>query len=233
MIGKGRYRVSRAVAIWGTLAAWAVLSAGASGTAAAQDAAAEYAQTMADIDTYREYNAHLERLLQSQQADIKSLGEQIASLEPTRDAVEPLIQKMFSNLETFVANDLPFMQEERSKRIDDLRVLVEDEESSLASKFRRLLEAYEIEIEYGRNMEAYPGKLEDGRNAQFVHLGRVSLMYRTTDGEETGYWNRNSQSWVVDPAYARAVEEALRMADETTAPDLVTLPVPAAQESRS
>jgi hypothetical protein len=139
---------------------------------------------------------------------------------------------MFSSLEEFVQNDLPFLAEERSQRIDSLRLLM-GEEGQLAEKFRRLLEAYQIEIEYGRTLDAYPGKLEDGRDAFFVHLGRVSLMYRTTDGSETAYWDASQDKWVVDSDYSRYVEEAIEMAEEAVAPDLVTLPVPAAVEATS
>ncbi|HET6630418.1 MAG TPA: DUF3450 domain-containing protein [Woeseiaceae bacterium] len=208
----------------------AMLAAGAAGTAVAQEAGSEYADVMAEVDRYSQYNAHLEQLLASQQRDIESLTQQIAGLENTAQQVQPLVQRMFTTLEEFVANDLPFLPKERSDRIDKLRVQMQAE-GELAEKFRRLLEAYTIEVEYGRTMQAYPGEI-DGRDVQFIHLGRISLMYRTTDGEETGYWDRNSKSWVVDSDYARAVEEAIRMAGEALAPDLVTLPVPA-PESRS
>jgi hypothetical protein len=232
MIRKGWYRIGRSVATWGPRAACAILAAGAAGTAGAQDAAREYADVMAEVDRYNQFNSHLQLLLQSQQSDIESLGAQIARLEPTAAAMEPLVERMFTSLEEFVASDVPFLPDERSARIDTLRLLME-EEGGIAEKFRRLLEAYQIEIEYGRTMQAYPGKLEDGRDVHFVHLGRVSLMYRTTDGEETGYWNHRSRSWVEDSGYTRAVEEAIRMSEEALAPDLVTLPVPVPGETRS
>jgi TolA-binding protein len=220
---KGWYR-------FGGAALASAMLAGAAGTAVAQEAGSEYAEVMAEVDRYSQFNAHLEQLLASQQRDIESLTQQIAGLEGTAEQVRPLVEEMFAALEQFVANDLPFLAEERSRRIDTLRVLMQ-EEGALAEKFRRLLEAYTIEVEYGRNLQAYPGEI-DGREVQFIHLGRVSLMYRTTDGEETGYWDRNSKSWVEDSDYARAVEEAIRMAEEALAPDLVTVPVPA-PESRS
>ena len=44
---------------------------------------------------------------------------------------------------------------------------------------------------------------------EFARLGRVSLMYRTLDGSETGYWDADKKDWVVDDSYAEAVEEAL------------------------
>lgn len=222
---KGWYRFG------GAVFASAMLAAGTAGTAVAQEAGSEYAEVMAEVDRYNQFNTHLQQLLQSQEADIESLTTQIAGLDATAEQVQPLIREMFSALEEFVANDLPFLPEERSKRIDTLRLLME-EEGALAEKFRRLLEAYQIEVEYGRTMQAYPGEI-DGRDVHFIHLGRVSLMYRTTDGEETGYWDRNTRSWVVDSDYARAVEEAIRMAEEALAPDLVTVPVPVPEESRS
>ncbi len=62
-----------------------------------------------------------------------------------------------------------------------------DKEHALnAERYRRLLEAYQIELDYGRTMISYKGKLEDGREADFVRVGRVSLLYRTADGEEVG-----------------------------------------------
>lgn len=199
----------------------------AAGTAVAQETGSEYAKVMAEVDQYSQYNAHIQQMLQSQQSEIESLTQQIAGLDTTAEQMQPLVQKMFTSLDGFVANDLPFLPKERRERIETLRALMQ-KEGGLAEKFRRLLEAYMIEIEYGRTMEAYPGEL-DGREVQFLHLGRISLLYRTTDGKETGYWDRDAKSWVVDSDYARAVEEAIRMAGESLAPDLLTLPVHAAE----
>ncbi|MEX2122475.1 MAG: DUF3450 domain-containing protein [Woeseia sp.] len=230
MTRKRSYRIGRSLVPWTACAALFAYAAG--GTAVAQDAATGYAEVLADVDRYGQYNTQLERLVESQEADIASLTAQIAGLEGTAAAMQPLLDKMFASLDQFVAGDLPFLMEERSARMDTLRLLMA-EEGALSEKFRRLLEAYQIEIEYGRTMNAYPGKLDDGREVFFVHLGRVSLMYRTTDGEETAYWDADAGGWVVDGDYTRAVEEALEMAEEAVAPDLVTLPVPAARESSS
>jgi Protein of unknown function (DUF3450) len=229
MTRKRWYRIGASVA---TRTACAALLACTAGTAGAQDAASEYASMMAEVDSFTRYNAQLQELLQSQQAKITEFESQIAGIDATRAAMEPLIQKMFTSLDEFVQNDLPFLVEERSQRMDALRLLM-GEEGQLAEKFRRLLEAYQVEIEYGRTLDAYPGKLEDGRDAFFVHLGRVSLMYRTTDGSETAYWDASQDQWVIDADYSRYVEEAIEMAEEAIAPDLVTLPVPAALETSS
>jgi hypothetical protein len=82
-------------------------------------------------------------------------------------------------------------------------------------------------------MSAYRQTLADGRDAEMVRLGRVVLLYRTIEDGETGYWDNQRKEWVADPASARVIEEALAIAKEERAPDLITVPVPAAQGGRS
>jgi Protein of unknown function (DUF3450) len=107
---------------------------------------------------------------------------------------------------------------------------------SISEKYRLILDAYQTELEYGQIVQAYEGRLgtgADARTVEFVRLGRVSLMYRTLDGAETGYWDADQETWVVDARYHDAVEEAIRVAKEDGAPELLTVPVPAPQEVRS
>jgi len=99
-----------------------------------------------------------------------------------------------------------------------------------AERFRRLLEAYQIELEYGRTLFAYTGKLQDGREADFVRVGRVALMYRTSDGEEAGYWDAGQKQWIVANEYNKAIENTVLMATKELAPELMMIPVPAPQE---
>jgi len=109
--------------------------------------------------------------------------------------------------------------------------LKEEKERALnAERYRRLLEAYQIELEYGRTMVSYKGKLEDGREADFVRVGRVTLLYRTADGEESGYWDAEQKKWVVANEYNKAIEIAVLIATKESAPDLIMVPVPAPQE---
>ncbi|HLF11449.1 MAG TPA: DUF3450 domain-containing protein [Gammaproteobacteria bacterium] len=207
--------------------------AGVVGVAFAQDTGNRYAQILADADTIARYNVHLQQQLQSQQAEIASLEQQIAGMDATALDVPPLLQRMFDELEQFVMADVPFLQSERTERIARLRDLMNQVDAPQAEKYRRLMEAYQIEMEYGRAMDSYTEALSDGREAEFVRLGRVSLMYRTVDGQETGYWDNAQKAWVVDEDYDRVIEQALRIAKQEGAPDLIVVPVPAAQEGRS
>ena len=203
------------------------------GVSAAQDAGTRYAKLLGDADITARYNTALEAQLQSQQNEMSSLQAQIAGMDATAAEVPAMLQKMFEQLDAFVASDVPFLAKERADRVTRLRDLMGQTDKPAGEKFRRLLEAYTIEMEYGRTMEAYHGTLNDGREADFVRLGRISLMYRTMDGDEAGYWDQQKKAWVMAPEYKRSIEQALRIAKQTVAPDLITVPVPAPQGGKS
>jgi len=214
---------------------WLVATAlcAVTGVSAAQDAATRYAKVLADADVAARYNATLEAQLQSQQSEMTSLQAQIAGMDATAAEIPAMLEKMFEQLDAFVASDVPFLAKERADRVTRLRDLMGQSDKAPGEKFRRLLEAYTIEMEYGRTMEAYHGTLNDGREADFVRLGRISLMYQTADGNEVGYWDQQKKSWVPAPEYKRSIEVALRIAKQTVAPDLITVPVPAPQGGKS
>lgn len=216
-----------------SLCAAALLGVGSFSAAQQQDAGARYAQALADAAIMERYNAFIEGQVGSQQTDITTLEQQIAGMDQTAADMEPMLERMFSELQQFVMADVPFLQDERMKRLDTLSALMTNPDAQLSEKFRRLLEAYTIEMEYGRTMDSYQGKLADGREVDFIRLGRISLLYRTVDGEEVGYWDNQQKMWVAAPEYSRAIERALKIAKQEGAPDLITVPVPAAQEQRS
>jgi Protein of unknown function (DUF3450) len=189
-----------------------------------QDAASKYAQSLAEAESMEKYN--------------KQLAEQVKELdiETTNREVQPLMQKMVDTLQQFVALDVPFLLEERTDRVASLQTLMTQADVAISEKYRRIIEAYQIELEYGRTLEAYEGLIGEGADARtvdFVRLGRIGLMYQTLDGSETGYWNADEKKWTVDNSYAHAVSEARRVAKKDGAPDLLTVPVPAPQEVRS
>ena len=140
---------------------------------------------------------------------------------------------MVDTLEQFVALDVPFFVEERTTRVQNLKDLMSRADVAISEKYRRLLEAYQIEMEYGRTMSAYRQTLDDGRDAEVVRLGRVVLLYRVMEGGETGYWDNTEKRWVAAPESRAAIENALSIAKEEKAPDLIIVPVPAPQGARS
>ena len=211
----------------------ALAFAGAASVATAQDASTRYAQVLAAADTVARYNVTVEQHLRAQELEIQSLQAQIAGLDATAADVQPMLQKMYDDLDAFVKGDVPFFAAERQARLDRLRDLMLQVDANPGEKYRRLIEAYTIEMEYGRTMDSYKAPLTDGREADFIRLGRVSLMYRTVDGAESGYWDNMAKAWVPAPDYSSEIEEALKIAKQEGAPDLITVPVPAPQGGRS
>ena len=85
------------------------------------------------------------------------------------------------------------------------RELMASVDASPSEKFRRLIEAYQIEMEYGRTMSSYRQTLADGREAEMVRLGRVSPdVSRRSRAARRAIGTTSSKQFVADPDVARA-----------------------------
>jgi hypothetical protein len=201
-----------------------------------QDASGRAAQAVAEAESLERFNRQLDEQVAVQEEELASIARQLVEIETTTREVQPLMQQMVDALAVFIELDVPFLLEERTTRVQNLVNLMDRADVVISEKYRLILEAYQIELDYGRTFDAYEGRLgtgPDARIVEFARLGRVSLMYRTLDGSETGYWDANQKTWVVDASYRDAIEEAIRVAKGDDAADLLTVPVPAPQEVRS
>ena len=194
----------------------------------------EYQRLSRELDVLEVYDDQLERLVSSQQAEKTSLQQQMQGLELTQREIVPLMLRMLSWLEEFVNADIPFLPEERSQRIQQLKELMDRADVSVGEKYRRVLEAYQIEMEYSRTIEASRGELagaEQTRTVDFLRIGRVGLYYLTLDRSEAGFWNPSTSRWEVLPdRYNQSIRNGLRIARKQAAPDLLRLPVSAPRE---
>ena len=179
------------------------------------------------------YAEQLQQLVEEQEKEKTSLKDQLREVEITEREILPLMLRMLQSLEKFVELDLPFRQEERQERLSNLRRLIADPDAGLADQFRRLLEAYKVESDYGRALGAERTEIDlagEMRAVDVLHVGRVSLYYLTLDGKTAGQWNRDRGRWeAIDDRYASAVRKGLKIARETAAADLFVLPVPPPQ----
>lgn len=183
-----------------------------------------YRSAISEAESLKVYNESMTAQVQSQQAEIESIKTQLTQIESTARGVLPMMQRMLVTLEQFVALDLPFLPEERSKRITDLKLMMDSANVTLSEKYRRIVEAYQIEMEYGRTINHYECAI-NGRNVTCLRLGRLALMYQTLDGAETGYWDASQKVWVVDNGYHDAVARGIDIAAKRTAPDMIIAPV--------
>lgn len=182
-----------------------------------------------ETDGLRVYNSQLDKQIQNQIAEMAELNKSIDEVSVIERQITPLMIRMIDGLEQFVALDVPFLPEERRKRIADLRDMMDRADVSPSEKFRRVMEAYQVEMDYGRSMEAYSGLLQlDGqeRDVDFLRVGRSILVYQTRDASSQGVWNKETKQWqALSSSYRTQVTKGLRMAKKQMAPDLLMLPI--------
>ena len=196
----------------------------------------QYRSVTRQTKTLLTYNAHLLALLDSQKQEKASFAQQLEQIETTQREIVPLILNMQESLEHFVQLDIPFLPEERSQRISDLKDMMTRADVTNAEKFRRIIEAYKIENDYGNTIEAYRANIElEGEisSVDFLRLGRVALYYQRLDGSETGYWNNTEKHWEeLSDDHRNSIRQGLRIARKEAAPDLLSLPIPTAIEAK-
>ena len=193
----------------------------------------KYRTALQQIETLRVYNRQLDQLIRSQDLEMASMQRQIDSVVDVERGIRPLMEDMIDALEQFVALDVPFLAEERTARVVKLRELAGRADVSVGEVYRRIMEAWQIENDYGRAVDEYRGTIEVGgetKTVDFLKIGRVVFMYVTLDGSEAGVWNQEAQAWQPADEFSASVRQALKMARKQSAFDLVTLPVPAPQE---
>jgi hypothetical protein len=192
----------------------------------------DYKTVMKQVDGLKVYNARLERQIQNQLKRIADIEASIDEVQIIQRQMMPLTIRMIDGLEQFVEMDVPFNLEERRERIEFLRTNVDRSDLTVAEKFRQVLEAYNIELQYGRGFETYSGTIDHNgspRDVDFLRVGRIALVYQTLDGSEAGVWNNETRSW--DPLsasdYGNAIRKGVRIAKKQATIDLLNMPVAA------
>lgn len=191
----------------------------------------EYKRVLKELEGLKVFNTLMQRQIDRQESDIGKLNEAIDEVEATGRQMLPLMVRMIEGLDMFVEADAPFLLDERRSRVGELYELMEREDVTVAEKFRKVLEAYQIENDYGRTIEAYKAAVEhEGAELEVdvLRIGRVSLVYQTADLSATRMWDHGSRTWVdLDGSYRNQVRMGLRVARKQVAPDLLLLPVSA------
>lgn len=196
----------------------------------------QFKQVNKQIEGLRVYNTQLEKQIQNQLAVINDLEQSIDQVTVIERQIQPLILRMLDGLEQFVELDMPFRLDERRERIANLRDKMDRADITVAEKFRQVLEAYSIEAEYGRKLETYQDTLTVGgkeRQVNILAVGRVALMYQTTDTELSGAWDKEQGAWVeLDDSYRGSILEGIRIAKKQAAIDILELPISAPEAAQ-
>ncbi|SQD79954.1 DUF3450 domain-containing protein [Moritella yayanosii] len=190
---------------------------------------AEYRALLRENAVLTTYTSQLEKQVVQQQRLLISLEKNMANVRETRMELTPLMQQMVQVLTLFVEQDIPFLWQERQLRLAELNRLLDNPNISVADKYRRILEAYQIETEYGDTIETWQAPLpfsDADKTVQLIRVGRVALYYLTPDHNHAGYWDNSSRTWLDLPAtWLPKVKQAYEVADNKTVPTLLALPL--------
>jgi hypothetical protein len=184
------------------------------------------------VDGLKIYNALLQTQLANQEAEMQAISESISNVALIERQIVPLMTRMVDALDEFIQLDTPFLLNERVARIERLKEMMERSDVTAAEKFRRVIEGYQIENDYGRTIEAYKGSTEINGNqieVDFLRIGRVALLYQTVGGATTGAWDATTGAFIELPpeTYQTQVRDGLKIARKQVAPDLLVVPVTA------
>ncbi|MFO7764465.1 MAG: DUF3450 domain-containing protein [Wenzhouxiangellaceae bacterium] len=197
-----------------------------------QDLLGDYRANLRQLEQLTRYNESQRRQAEAQRQEIESLTEDINNIASLQRAVQPLMQDMVDSLARVVDADIPFLVNERRSRVERLTDLMEDPTSSPAQRYRLLIEAYQIESEYGRTVESYRSDIETAdrlyEDVDVLRIGRLVLIFKTDDDAVLKRYDVDSGNWVdLDKSFMPDVKTAMRVAREQIPPELLYIPVTA------
>ncbi|MCB2215562.1 DUF3450 domain-containing protein [Desulfofustis glycolicus] len=155
--------------------------------------------------------------------------QEIDDIEQIQTEIKPLIAELTADLQRFVVEDLPFLPDERRRRLDRLQELSGDLEISVSEHFRKAMEALLIEAEYGTTIEVSQQTIRlDDRDllVNIFRLGRIALFFQSIDAHTCGYFNLAKTTWTELPQrYNKSIEAAMHIGFKRRPADLLTLPL--------
>lgn len=189
----------------------------------------EYKDTLNEYKSLKNYDDQLSEIIDAQFKEITNINQQIDSLDDINIDILPLLKTMTDTLRKVIDLDIPFLKDGRVKRVDSLDELLLRADITTAEKFRKVFEAYQIEADFGKTIENYPGYITLNSNevaVDFFRLGRLGLFYRTPDGNETGFWNLDSNNWSHEgSSLDKNIKAALDISNRQSPPNFITLPL--------
>ena len=191
----------------------------------------QYRAVNKEIDGLKVYNRLMTAQTNGQNATLEDISISMDQVDVINRQIFPLMERMIDGIEQSIALDIPFLMQERTDRVASLKETMERSDVSVAEKFRKVMEAYQIENDYGSSNEYYTQSLEIGgqvREYNMLRIGRIGLYFQSDDTSVTGWWNAELGEYEeLGNEHRNEVRKGIRVARQLIAPELVLLPVPA------
>ena len=200
------------------------------------DWAAERTDLQARWDAAQAQVRYLEErtALQRQRVSaLESAGDELArrleEAQRLETSLEDTLLVILGRLEAAVAHDLPFLADERSRRLERVRRDLGDPGATAADKLRRVLKAVLIEARYGGVFEIYQDRITvagEELTSDLIHVGRLGLFWLTPDAARGGAWDPAASAFVeMDGRELDAVRRAAEMATRRRPAGVQPLPL--------
>lgn len=176
--------------------------------------------TAADIERMKD-------ILVKQEQYITATNNKIIELENMRQNLVPYLKEVIARLEDNVNKDFPFLRDERTKTLSELKYTVADSKVSMGEKLKKVLDALKTEMDYGYSVENSMGEIQykgEKLQVQLFRLGRVAMYMRTIDDKESAMYN--GTEWIpVSKEYGTEIKKAMENARRSKSTEFVNLPL--------
>lgn len=203
----------------------------------AQERLIKYRALLKQIEGLKAYNEQLSTQVTSQENLLERFDQSITQVALIERQMSPLVTKMAGALNDFVEIDLPFHTTERMERIAFVQESLAAADINVAEKYRQVIEAYQIENEYGRKVDSYQDIVTlNGieQEVDVLQVGRVALLCQTKDTKTSARWNNADKTWeIVDTGtYRNAIRNGIKMAKKQASINILTLPISAPEAAQ-
>ena len=165
----------------------------------------EYKTVSKQIEGLRVYNAQMRKQIERQEERLKEIDKTMKEAQVMQRQIPPFTRRMLAGIEKSIELDMPFHLAERKERIAFANAAIDNPTVSPAEGLRQVLETFNVEMEYGRKLDNYKDTIEiegQQREVNVLRVGRLALVYQSSDESLTGAWDNNTDEWVpLDNSY--------------------------------
>ena len=189
----------------------------------------EYKTVSKQIEGLRVYNAQMRKQIERQEERLKEIDKTMKEAQVMQRQVPPFTRRMLAGIEKSIELDMPFHLAERKERIAFANAAIDNPTVSPAEGLRQVLETFNVEMEYGRKLDNYKDTIEiegQQREVNVLRVGRLALVYQSSDESLTGAWDNNKDEWVpLDNSYRNPTRKGLKIANRLATVDMLELPI--------
>ena len=189
----------------------------------------EYKTVSKQIEGLRVYNAQMRKQIERQEERLKEIDKTMKEAQVMQRQIPPFTRRMLAGIEKSIELDMPFHLAERKERIAFANAAIDNPTVSPAEGLRQVLETFNVEMEYGRKLDNYKDTIEiegQQREVNVLRVGRLALVYQSSDESLTGAWDNNTDEWVpLDNSYRNPTRKGLKIANRLATVDMLELPI--------